>query len=191
MAQTDSTTTIAGETLVGSVDLTVPNPIGTQAQYVQDQLGNQSALAVGAKAVGIGTSSPTTALTVQGGGSPPLTVRGSSLNYAMLGLWGDGAPDQWQLQATNQNPPVFRIAYPQNNPWFVIQAGGYVGIGTQTPQAKLDVNGTVRATGLQINGPLALQANQVTLTGLTTPPPGVTTVDVVVDPATGKLYRQN
>ena len=31
-----------------------------------------------------------------------------------------------------------------------------VGIGTTEPGATLDVNGTIKATGLDINGPLSL-----------------------------------
>jgi len=191
MANTNAETASMAATAVGSVDLTLPGPVAPQAQYVQDQLGNATALSVGALNVGVGTNSPISTLTVKGGGSPPLVVQGSSQNYAMIGLLGDGAQQQWQLQATNFASPNFRIAYPQNSPWLVIQPSGQVGIGTESPQAKLDVNGTIRATGLSINGPLSLQGNNLMITGLTAPPSGVGTVDLVVDPNTGRIYRQN
>jgi hypothetical protein len=191
MANTDSAMAPKMAAAVGSVDLTLPGTIGAQPQYVQDQFGNQSPLSVGSGNVGVGTNAPISTLTVLGGGSPPLVVQGSSQNYAMLGLLGDGAAQMWQLQATNMGSPQFRIAYPQNDPWMVIQPTGEVGIGTQSPQAKLDVNGTIRATGLSINGPLSLQGNTLAITGLTTPPSGVSTIDLVVDPNTGRIYRQN
>jgi hypothetical protein len=130
--------------------------------------------------VGVGTTQPISALTVFGGGSPPLVVQGSGQNFAMLGLRGDGATDTWQVQATNTGGSVFRIAYPQNSPKLTIDQAG-----------NATVTGKLTAAGLNLSGPLSIPAANFKLTGMTTPPAGTQTVDVVVDPATGQLYRQN
>ncbi len=130
--------------------------------------------------VGVGTTAPIAPLTVYGGGSPPLVVQGSGSNYAMLGLRADRATDSWQLQATLAGE-TFNIAYPQNTPRLIIDQQGNVAIG-----GSLSVPG-----GLNVSGPLSVAASNFTLTGLTSPPAGTHTVDVVVDPTTGKLYLQN
>jgi hypothetical protein len=130
--------------------------------------------------VGVGTTAPISPLTVYGGGSPPLVVQGSGSNYAMLGLRADRATDSWQLQATlgGEN---FQIAYPQDTPQLIINQQGDVAIAR-----SLSIPG-----GLYVSGPLSVTAANFTVTGLTPPPAGMHTVDVVVDPATGRLYLQN
>jgi hypothetical protein len=60
----------------------------------------------------------------------------------------------------------------------------------ETPKNSVIVS-TNKATGLNVTGPLSLSAKSLTITDLTTPPAGVATVDLVVDPKTGKIYRQN
>jgi hypothetical protein len=191
MANTENVANTANEKgTLGSVDLTVPSPIGTNLQYVQDQGGRKTPLSLSSTKVGIGTANPIAVLTVVGGGAPPLVVQGSENNYGMLGLRGDGAPDSWQIQATGGRELQFRIAYPQNSPWLAINPDGNVGIGTLRPAAKLDVNGIVKATGLSVSGAMTFNGQDTRIEALPIAPDGIETVDVVVDPKTGKLYRQ-
>ncbi|OKH34083.1 hypothetical protein NIES2119_21520 [[Phormidium ambiguum] IAM M-71] len=132
--------------------------------------------------VGIGTTNPQRPLHIVGGGSPPLVVQGSSQNYAMLGLKGDEANEQWQLQATNTAGSEFRIAYPQNEPKLVIRQNGDV-----------IANGTIKATGLDISGPLTISGVNFRISGLpdaSTAPAGANLETLVVDKATGKVYMQ-
>jgi hypothetical protein len=115
---------------------------------------------------------------VTGGGAPPLFVQGSSQNYAMLGLQGDGAQKDWQLQATNTGGSFFRVAYGQNNPLLVIQQNG-----------DTQVSGTLTARGLNLSGPLTLPGDNFHLANVPTLPSGVRSADLVVT-ADGRVYKQ-
>jgi hypothetical protein len=168
------------EAFMSTTESTIP--VGEGTQIVSADPGPQAAafpFVVTTAGVGVGTTQPISPLTVYGGGSPPLVVQGSGSNYAMLGLRADRATESWQLQATIAGE-TFCIAYPQNSPRLVIDQQGNVGVA-----------GSLTTNGLNVSGPLSVAASNFTLTGLTTPPAGVPTVDVVADPTTGKLYRQN
>ena len=76
---------------------------------------------------------------------------------------------------------------------FIESVTGNVGIGTTEPVAKLDVAGTIRATGLDISGSLSLPGSDLIFLNLPdarTSPPGSDLETVVVDKATGRLYMQ-
>ena len=64
---------------------------------------------------------------------------------------------------------------------FTIKNDGKVGIKKPNPEAELDVNGTIKATGLTFSGPLAVPGMQgvQALTGLK---------PVYINPTTGMLY---
>lgn len=99
--------------------------------------------------VGIGTTTPTARLEVSGG---PMQVNNSGDQADLLWLasersWvfrqeGTGAATALKLQSQGGG----------GNKNFLIETTGLVGIGTLTPQAKLDVNGTTRTTVLEIVG---------------------------------------
>lgn len=96
----------------------------------------------------------------------PLTLFNGNDNLA-LRVWfddqtGDGvrplAPDvrigtipyaQYASVATQLNIPGTNTAAA------IVDAAGEVGIGTPDPQSRLDVSGTVRASGLTVNGPVS------------------------------------
>jgi len=99
--------------------------------------------------VGIGTTAPTARLDVRGG---PMLVENLGDQADLLWLASErswvfrqqdtGAVTALKLQSIGGG----------GNKNFVIQTDGFVGIGTLSPQAKLDVNGTTRTKVLEITG---------------------------------------
>ena len=100
--------------------------------------------------VGIGTSSPTSRLTVTGGDTE---IRDG--NYLMLRPVGNG----WdmRLQATGQQLDVLSGGA-LGSPIMSLLNGGNVGIGTTTPSNTLSVTGTVGISGSLTSGQLILAA---------------------------------
>lgn len=115
---------------------------------------------MGSGNTGIGTTNPT----MKGTGVPKLHVFGNTGNNLALVVENaatgvnDGATLQlktgssgnywqWFTRGGDLYAGVANIA-----DYFVIKDGGAVGIGVSAPAAKLDVAGTVKATGLQITG---------------------------------------
>ncbi len=104
--------------------------------------------------VGIGTTTPESALHVHGDG---YTVYGPNSTWgARLQVGGNGrTTDLASVVATNGNLHLdahdgsfatYINYYSRNNTYLNVQ-GGNVGIGTDAPGARLDVSGTVRSVG--------------------------------------------
>jgi hypothetical protein len=68
-----------------------------------------------------------------------------------------------------------------------MDASGNLGLGTMSPGARLDVNGKVMATALEVKGPIMLSGKELQIMALPSPPAGVSTDAVRVGPD-GKLY---
>ena len=97
-------------------------------------------LVIGISLVGVAYASAQ--LTLVGGGTPPLIVKGTP---AMIGLIDGDSGDMWEIQATNAGQ--FRIVHSQNSSKLVIEHNGNVGIGTASPNEKLHVNGNIELSG--------------------------------------------
>jgi hypothetical protein len=94
--------------------------------------------------VGIGTPNPGARLEIRGSGDPLCLINhtGASGNPA-LWLQQEGVTKAflWWDQTNNR----LNLGTPSTNPIVSLQNSGNVGIGTATPQGKLEVNGDIRA----------------------------------------------
>ena len=136
-----------------ATNLQVQNNISSTAQYVQDASSNNSSLAVSSDKIGIGTSSPSSKLTVYDTGAK-LTINGISGGSgddtkAMLNLRIDTS-NLWQVGTDNgasglsQNQFFIRCLDGDAYKYLVIQQSGNVGVGVTSPGEKLEVNGAVK-----------------------------------------------
>ena len=204
-----------GQLIVGSTNVPAPDSIAlvsTQhpnsglvlAARAAEGINGARVTITGAGNVGIGTAEPrrgkleirdvqdfygiSTTTDGQGRGIEILTP---DFEYATTGSVLELAPDR------DGNTPSYlqaRIDGKSNvgvlalNPW-----GGNVGVGTKNPTAKLEVVGTIKATGLAISGPLSFPGNELVLAGIPvarTAPEDADLETVLVDRKTGKLYLQ-
>lgn len=94
-----------------------------------------ASLLVGANGVGVGTDAP----------DRPLTVRGSGSFSQLLSLQDAGGSTQWHynLQGGGLNLAESGVADHR----LFVQNGGNVGLGTSSPQSRLDVNGDLTVQG--------------------------------------------
>ena len=99
--------------------------------------------------VGIGTTSPTAKLTVNGGvqarGGAPGVGGANDNGFAFAGNNGDN--DSGMFSSADGLVEFYGNAVERMR----IAASGNVGIGTPNPGAKLDVNGTIQATSITVS----------------------------------------
>ncbi len=136
-----------------------------------------------------------------------------SNSHCILGVYGNAPSNGTHLELGNPTAtsglPSAKLTFAGNN---ILHAGfswvpgsdatqGYLNLsfgGSEDPSqnptkisfqsnGNLNVNGSITASRLDA---LTLSTSNLILTNLTTPPSGVGTVDLVVDPKTGKIYRQ-
>jgi len=137
--------------------------------------------------VGIGTSAPSATLGVKGniavgtgGGSPTITFWGANDSDAIIKFSTNamGTDARWRTFQGTASAPGWSF-YNDNNTGIYgdladglgistgglarlfVDASGNVGIGTTTPNAKLDVYGTISATNLLINGQPVGQSDRI------------------------------
>jgi hypothetical protein len=181
-------------------DLVVSEPFDGDVQRVMDSFGNASALYLSTPKVQVGSDQvsgafqalvePTDANSTDfiiGNTSRSNLRLGAAMNYSWVQSHG-GKPLQL-------NPLG-------NDVLIGLNRKGNVGIGTESPQATLEVNGSVSATSLNVTGMLSastfytdaltVPAQGLRITAVpsaTTAPNGGSSLKVLfVDPATGSLY---
>jgi len=132
--------------------------------------------------VGIGVNNPTAKLTVNGGVQARGGAPAAGAGYAFAGNGGDNDSGMFssadgQVEFYGNNVERMRIA-----------ASGAVGINTPNPTATLDVNGSIRANSIAVNGTISAATFSGTFNGEKAPavyqiPPGNIGVwrDVLID----------
>ncbi len=155
-----------------SADLTVASAISTNLQPVQTQASaeNSSALFLA---------------------SEMIQVRGQDVVGGALPLWVQGSTSLGSYQAGTTFGRLIRVADVGTSGQFYdigIDQWGNLFINSERSSESQHVLTLSNDGTLQVS---LLAINQLQLTGLTSPPSGVSTVDVVIDPQTGKLYRKS
>lgn len=106
--------------------------------------------------VGIGTTAPETNLHVVG------NAMAAGVNARLTLGRNDGsdpaASKVWQLDNNGNDLRLFQQANLNSvgTTYVTVKDGGFVGIGTTSPQQELDVAGTVRTTGVLLGGDMLL-----------------------------------
>ena len=140
--------------------------------------------------IGIGTSSPSTLLDIEGSDTTLLTINSTGTQARML--YQRSGTTYWNIgvtsgnaftffdQATSTTPVIIKQGAPGNS--LVVDSTGRVGVGINSPSEALDVSGTVKATemvgrivsGSTTTGTVVLSdANKkITMTGNMTVPSG-------------------
>ena len=148
----------------------------------------------GAGNVGIGTTTPGAMLDVAGN----IQIKGpNSANVGSLNFRNSDTGAWWHISHRGGTDNIEVHVRPTGegnaNVPLAMTPSGNVGIGTVGPGAKLEVAGTIKATGLAISGPLSSPGNEVVLLGIPTArtaPEDADLETVLVDRKTGKLYLQ-
>jgi hypothetical protein len=150
-------TTLTGTTPQDTYDslikVTDNGPLSGTAKYLSDGLGNDSVLALSTARVGINTASPSVALEVDGAVKFSTSgANGPDLSFGNIGgsTFINNIAGARNYYGAYEN--VFTNA--DNSVEFArINSAGNVGIGTDAPNFKLDVDGSV---GLSFGGALYL-----------------------------------
>jgi hypothetical protein len=125
---------------INSSAVSIPNGLNFDSNtLVIDASGNN---------VGIGTGSPGSKLTVNDPGSGLQFTNAASGNFNLGLLAGVGGADAYVYQRANAN----LIIGTNNTERMRIDSSGNVGIGTSSPNAKLQVVGIVNAGALKASG---------------------------------------
>ena len=174
-----------------SVKLTVVQKLNATGQKVKDESGNSSSLCLTKNGnVGIGTTSPQHKLDVNG----TLRIKSNNMGEGVFFAKTKYALGDFSQQLRLQREVggvvlrIFEIVLSDPN-----EKGSFF---FDNVDVFPDDDNALRL-GTEDNRWSELHAAKghftegLNLTNLTTPPPGVSTVDLVMNPQTGKIYRKN
>ncbi len=174
-----------------STDLTIDHELNTTAQSVKDQDGNSSSLSLTKEGnVGIGTTNPNHTLDVNG----TIRIKSSALGQGIYFIntdfsLGDGS-HRFRLQRNFQstNLRIFEVLLSDIN-----QKGEFFfdNVDVYPDDDNKQSLGKKENRWSELHAAKGYFTEGLNLTNLTTPPPGVNTVDLVIDPKTGTIYRKS
>jgi hypothetical protein len=137
-----------------AVELAVVNPLSSTLQVVQDEDGNTSSLQLATSSAAVGTVSAPAAFQAF---PPSADENGTGFvigNTAGTNLrMGFNVPGGYSWIQSHGSKPLYINTI--GNDVSIARPGARVGIGTKTPTSTLEVNGTLKVTGL----PVATAAN--------------------------------
>lgn len=174
-----------------STDLTIDHELNTAAQNVKDQNGNSSSLSLTKEGnVGIGTESPDHTLDVNG----TIRIKSSALGKGIFFIdtdfsLGDGS-HRFRLQRNFQSTRlrIFEVLLSdpgQMGSFFFDNVDVYPDDDNQQSLGKKENRWSA------VHATKGYFSEELVIDNLTSPPPGVQTVDLVIDPETGKIYRKD
>jgi len=166
-------------------------PFSGSVNYIQHQIATDQAAGFRISGnglfnggnVGIGTITPLAKLQVAGGAIMPAIGNSASTGICFPSNPGGGVSDEafikyyvksgeaTRLLIGNNNDGDDDIGFYQSGAERMTIAGGNVGIGTESPVQKLDVDGTVKATNFSGDGSLVTNVTALTVVdgAITTP----------------------
>lgn len=133
---------------VPAVELAVVNPLSGVRQTVQDEDGNNSALQLATSSLAVGT--PAALASFQAFPVPAdengagFVIGDTGSTNLRLGYNNAGGGYSW-IQSHGSRPLYINTI---GNNVSIARPGANVGIGTKTPTATLEINGTLKVTGL-------------------------------------------
>lgn len=174
-----------------SVSLKIENNLGTKAQRVKDQAGNSSSLSLTKNGnVGIGTTSPQHTLDVNG----TIRIKSNDMGEGIVFsdtkyVLGDFSQQlRLQKEAGGVVLRIFEIVLSDPN-----EKGSFFfdNVDVFPDDDNALRLGTADNRWSELHAAKGHFTEGLNLANLSTPPPGVNTVGLVIDPNTGTIYRKS
>jgi hypothetical protein len=182
-----------------SVDLTVDQKLGRSGQYVKDQNGNQSSLSLTDRGnVGVGTDKPDHTLDVNGTLRIKSTDTGFGLHFVgsdyAFGTKGSGSLIlQKGGEKTGIRDRIFEVMLEisEDRSTVLLKEFRFDNVDVFPDNDDAQSLGLPQNRWSELHVVDAFLSGSLNISNLSTPPAGVTTVDLVIDPSTGKIYRKS
>jgi len=174
-----------------TTDLTVDHELNSNAQNVKDQNGNTSSLTLTKEGnVGIGTINPEHTLDVNG----TIRIKSSALGKGIYFIntdftLGDDV-HRFRLQKNFQSTSlrIFEVLLSDPN-----QKGEFFfdNVDVFPDDDNKQRLGKKKNRWSELHAAKGYFTEELNLANLNTPPPGIKTVELVIDPETGTIYRKS
>jgi hypothetical protein len=180
-----------------SVDLTVSTGLSGSGQYVMDQNGNQSSLSLTKGGnVGVGLNNPLHTLDVNGTLRIKSTDTGFGLHFVgsdyCIGTKSGTLILQKGAANTGIRDRIFEVAleYSADRSQVVAKEFRFDNVDVFPDNDNGQSLGLPTNRWSELHAVNGIFSGSLNIRGLSTPPPGVQTVELVLDPKTGQVYRK-